>query len=464
MKTNLTPLPTPTTLLAKFIETPDLVRTIRRLPGQAFSALVRRVGVEDAGEIIALATTDQIVTAFDEDLFVNDTPGQRETFDAHRFIVWLEVLLEAGSDVVANRVAELSEDFVIHALSSIVLVLDYDALMARMSVGGPSAIYADKALDSSLSEEIDGYLLVSRRHDGWDAALALIVGLDRDHRPLLVRILDHCAAMASPYIDDLDELTNVLSCAESLAEDVEAEREDRRGKLGHMEPRAARAFLDLARQPLAGDIASRQRDPITRGYFRDLVSNDLATQKIAHDQTPLSGLLDRPTEARLLDLRAGPGNTSTAHDPATPFIEGMQLLKEKNPVRFSERMEELAYLANVFVAGATNGNHRFRPFEAADAALATVALGAEFEARAHRTGRQTTKVRATATELFNILSTCSADLLFRMASSMLAGSMLAGSEHAPDPTGFLHSRAELESAIERYSIALRGASSKRTRK
>ncbi|MCD6498951.1 MAG: hypothetical protein J7M25_11720 [Deltaproteobacteria bacterium] len=138
MTTNLTRRPTSSSLLTRLIEAPDLVRRLRRLPAQTFSALVHRIGVEDAGEIIALATTDQIVAAFDEDLFVNDTPGERETFDAHRFIVWLEVLLEAGSDVVAQRVAELSEDFVAHALSSIILVLDYEALMAsrfRLGVG-----------------------------------------------------------------------------------------------------------------------------------------------------------------------------------------------------------------------------------------------------------------------------------------------------------------------------------------
>ena len=33
------------------------------------------IGIEDAGEIVALATTEQIVTAFDEDLFVNARPG-----------------------------------------------------------------------------------------------------------------------------------------------------------------------------------------------------------------------------------------------------------------------------------------------------------------------------------------------------------------------------------------------------
>ena len=41
----------------------------------------------------------------------------------------------------------------------------------------------------------------------------------------------------------------VVAANARLFEDVEAEREDRRAAAGHVEPRAARAFLALAREP-----------------------------------------------------------------------------------------------------------------------------------------------------------------------------------------------------------------------
>ncbi len=228
MRSALRCLPTPTSLLSRLIETPDLADMVRALPLTTFAALVRHVGVEDAGEIIALGTTEQLVAAFDEDLFQNTNPGERERFDVGRFVVWLEVLLEAGDSVTARRFAELSDTFVVQALSSIILVLDHDALLLQLSVGGRAAFAADKALEGCLCEEIDGYLLVSKVHDGWDAALALILALDRDDRSLLVRLLDRCAANSSEYLDDLDALSTVLSLAESLAEDIEVEREERR--------------------------------------------------------------------------------------------------------------------------------------------------------------------------------------------------------------------------------------------
>jgi hypothetical protein len=427
------------------IETPDLVQTVRALPTQAFSALVRQVGVEDAGEIIALATTDQIVAAFDEDLFVNANPGEREVFDGDRFAVWLEVLLEAGDDVAANRLAELSEDFVIQALSSLVLVLDNDALNDRMSEGDQSAIYADKALESALSEQIDSYLLISRKYDGWDAALSLILALDRDHRPFLERVLDRCATMASEYVEDLDALVTVLTSEESLTEDVEAAREERRAKLGHVEPRAARSFLSLARKPLKANIESEPRDPITRAYFRELEHTHSATVTFNRGVNRTFALLNAGQESQssLAALSAGAAEPESAADASTAFIAAMRLLKDKRPERFDERMEELAYLANVLVAGAKIKDRRFRPSEAAEAVIATVALGAELEAQSRSLRKLDGTTRATAEEICEVLGARAADLLFRRASSQLPTYGPADAS-----TGFILSRAEIGWVIE----------------
>jgi hypothetical protein len=444
MKPTLSRRPSSTTLLARLIESPDLVRTVRDLPAQTFSALVRHVGVGDAGEIVALATTEQIVAAFDEDLFANKKPGEREVFDADRFAVWLEVLLEAGDDVAVRRVAELSQDFVVRALSSLILVLDQDALRRQMSEDSEAAVYADKAIESSLWEEIEGYLLVSKRAAGWDAALALILAMDRDDRGLLVRILDRCAASAKEYTDDLGALRTVLTSEEALAEDVEAEREERRSKLGYVEPRAARGFLALARLPLTSDVASLPRDATTAAHFRDKGPRPSEVAEPGQGSAGLQALLDRAgVEPTPLTLPARAGDENAASDAATAFIEAMQLLNDGEPERYGERMEELAYLANVLVVGAKAGRRRFRHAEAAEAALVTVALGAELVAHGRRPGSSRSAARATAAELCEVLRGLSADLLFRKASSALAVR-----EPESDSAGFLRSRDELDAAIE----------------
>lgn len=405
---------TPTSVLARLIDAPDLVRRLRGLPGPAFAALVRELGVEDAGELVAMATAEQLVAAFDVELFRNGRPGERETFDPERFTAWLEVLMEAGDAAAARQIAALDEDLVAQALSSLMLVLDGDALMLRMSEGGDEAGRVDKALEGALSEEIDGYLLVARRAEGWDAALDMVLALDRDHRDLLVRVLDRCAAASSRYVDDLEALAGVLDSAEALAEDVEAAREDRRSGQGYVEPRAARAFLDLARDGLA---PAAERDPLTKAYFRQL------ERALAEGPRPSGDL------AKALDWlapRGGASGTAVALPPSAEgdvadhggtarLVEALRLLDASRPDAFGERLTELAYLTNVLMSGAEIDGRRFRAPEAAEAVLATVALGAELALSISGS------TRGSVVDLCEILRALPADILFRRASAALAG-------------------------------------------
>ena len=423
MPTSLARVASSSALLARLLDAPDLVAGVRALPPASFSTLVRQVGIEDAGELLALATTAQLVRAFDEDLFVNEAPGERESFDRARFAVWLQVLLEGGDAALAARFVELSEDFVVHAISSVLLVLDDDALRERMSAGGRDAEAADKALECSLTEAIDGYLLVALEPEAWDATLSLVLVLDRHHHDFLERILDRCAGLSSPCLDDLDELTTRLSELDALADQVEADREDRRSALGFVEPRAARNFLELARRPSTSSAAAVERDPITRAYFRELGgrrSPAHGTRTSSAHVPSLSSVVGQIAGAPLAAL------PTTA--PEAPLVAALRALERSEPAVFVERLEELAYLANVLLAGAEREEERWRPAEAVEAVLATVTFGAMLEALAHR---------GAPADLVAVLLACSADRLFRRASGALS------------PDGFLRSTAELETALER---------------
>jgi adenylate kinase family enzyme len=428
--TSLSPRLATTNLLARLIEEPDLPVLVRELPGDRFTALVREVGVADADELVALATTEQLVAAFDEDLFVNARPGEREVFDRRRFVTWLEVLLEAGDEAVARRMDELSEEFVAHALSSVVLVFDHDTLRERIAYE-EDGDEADKALERTLNEEIDGYLLVARQEEGWDAVLALVLALDRRHRALLVRILDRCVALASDYVDDLEALTDVLSNAESLAEDVEAAREERRSRLGFVDPRAARGFLELSKRPLHGPAGSADRDAHTRGYFREL---DRAAPSRSKPAPRAAGdRLGRAIAALAAPTPAG------EREPAPVLTRALSALGESEPTRFAERLRELAYLSNVVLAGATpEDGGRYAAGEAAEIALATVALGAELHAREIRSTAGSHSGRASPEELRAVLEACPADLLFRRGAATMAA------RHPDRRDGLVRGRRELD--------------------
>ncbi len=446
MPTRLTPSTRMRSLIARLIDDPELARTVRALPHSEFTSLIAKIGVEDAGEIIAFASTDQLVAAFDEELFVNDRPGEREAFSTDRFVTWLEVLLEAGDAAVARRITELSDDFVVHAVNSLLLVLDLDALNMRMGEGDQAAFYADKALESALAEEIDGYLLVARRHDGWDAALSLILALDQNHRHYLERILDHCVRISRDYVDDLDLLTELLTAGESLAEDVEAEREERRAGLGYVAARDAAAFLTLARSPFTEEIDQAPRDAVTRAYFRYLSRPDGIPSALPRSVSSggHNGSSETLRSFAVLPLQPSDADSVAREDPLTPFIEAMRQLQQTEPTVFQQRMEEVAYLANVIASGASRDHRRFRPSEAAETAILTAALGAEMEAV--RRGRRSRKGRGAPSspeEIGQVLATIAADLLFRRASGHLAST---GTQTAVP--GLVISREELSRVRE----------------
>lgn len=438
-------------LLNSLIELPDLASAIRALPAQTFAALVRKVGVEDAGEIVALATTEQLVQAFDEDLFVSDRAGEREALDVGRFVVWLEVLLEAGDEVAANRVAELDEDFVAHALDGVLLVLDEDALRDRLDEGDEDeARQVDKSLESALTEDIDGYILVAKQHDGWDAVLALVLALDRNHRALLVRLFDRLARVGSALLDDLDELSTVLSEGESLAEDAEAAREERRSKQGYVEARSARAFLTLARKPSEDHTGPADRDALTRAYFRDLERG----RPIAGPGPSAQAAVHALPPAVLRELHeagAGAGGlaVSGSSSHATTmgaFTEALRDLSRNDAHVFGERMEEFAYLANVLIAGHERDGSRLRPKEAADAVIATVCYGTVLEVRARHAKAANRRESPTPTEFAEVLRRRSVDVLFRVASSALATGA-APKVKSAKKSGLLYSAEDLEAAV-----------------
>src|SRR6187399_2051815 len=54
-------------LLSRVLEMPELPTQIQALPGPVLGKLIDHVGLEDAAELVALATTEQLAQIFDED-------------------------------------------------------------------------------------------------------------------------------------------------------------------------------------------------------------------------------------------------------------------------------------------------------------------------------------------------------------------------------------------------------------
>ncbi|MCY1074672.1 DUF6178 family protein [Archangium lansingense] len=371
-------------LLNRILESPEQVSALQHLPPPTLARLIHHVGLEDAGELVALATTQQLARIFDEDLWRSERPGQEERFDPERFGLWLEVMLEMGADRAAARLAEMDEDFVTFALSGQMLVLDLDVLtMSRLrsNEGLEDEALVDKALESSLSHELDRFLLISRRPESWDALLSVLVALDEAHHELLTRLLERCCHHASEYIEDNGGLYAVLTTAEQLETDVAQAREERREREGFVAPTDAAAFLGLARSGQVGN------DPVTRGYTqaqREAAQTPPPGMEGAQPEqtSPAMPLVHLLQEAEVLTSQTpaallGAGDGSGTHALPTTLREALTTLQGEAPEAFSRCMQELGYLSNVLVSGCGHAGRPLRALEAAQVAIATCNLGLE---------------------------------------------------------------------------------------
>jgi Family of unknown function (DUF6178) len=400
----LRPLEPPRNLLTRILETPDLARVVQGLEPALLHQLVRKCGLEDSGQIIALASTEQLMRVFDVDLWRSETTGGEEQLDVDRFGLWLEVLAEAGADVAAKKIAEMDFDFVTAALSRHLLVLDAQSLaLERMAAEVLDEAdeteearldRTESALENGLSYDVGGYKVVARRGESWDALLAVLTSLDASHPAFFGRLMARCSVLASEYIVDNGGLYEVLTSEEQVLADVAAEREGRRAQEGYVAPPGAAAFLTLVRRPIGKEAVPPAWDHLTAGYFRDLDRRAKESgEEVPKGPAPRSeGQPSDPTElqvrrflAMLQDTGVLPASrvpllpkgASGERDRLSRIRTRLLEAQEHDPVAYARRTEELGYLANILIAGCSFQSRRFRTIEAADAVLAACNLGLE---------------------------------------------------------------------------------------
>ena len=351
----------------QLLDEPDLLAKVQSLEPAALRRIVDDIGLDDVGEIVALATTEQLLHVFDEDLWSSSSPGTDEAFDRRRFVRWLEVLLEGGAAAAARRVSELPEELIRLAFVELLFVVDFERLAYEMETTGQGGELAqiEKVLDATSYLELGEHVIVWRAGPGWDAMVTLLMELDRDHHPLLQRLIALASHASSERAVEHGGLYRLLTQEEMVASDAAADRADRRAGQGYIAASDATSFLRLARRtPKSRIIGATKRDPVTRAYFRELASPALE----AESQTMTS----ESDGAPLPMLAVGDAQGSPT---SYGFRAAMVTLRSGSPRVFATRMEELAFVVNVLMAGCQIESRALRPFEAADAAYALCELG-----------------------------------------------------------------------------------------
>jgi hypothetical protein len=361
----------------RILETPGLAKAVQTLTPSELCALVRRVGLEDAGELVALATTEQLVHLFDDDLWHKPGPALEEQFDPDRFLLWLTALLEAGAPHAARVFIELPDDLATLALHRALIVFGHDELEARVRALGSEmrAKPIERALEDRPSLELDGYIVVGRQYQHWDALTALLAELDQHHRHYLQAQLDACVALTEQDVVQHGGVLRLLTAEETLQDDARAERDTRRSERGFVSVADAESFLSLvATTTLAAMQLTREAaDPISTSFFR-------AWQPEASDaRVPASA---RPATERLLRLlgTTTPTAESTvfradARPELLTIVAVLDEIAERWPLRHARLLSECAFLGNVLCAAGQYDGKEFRAAEAAQAVHATCNLG-----------------------------------------------------------------------------------------
>jgi hypothetical protein len=379
-------------LLDRILDTPHLARVVPQLQPQLLHGVIERWGLEDCGELLALATPEQLARVFDLDLWRAAQPGKDEQFDADRFGVWLEVLMESGATAAAQKLAGMDAAVVIAALSQHVRVFDNASVSPSTSTDGED-VPAVRTVNNGLGCEVGGYLVVATRSGSWDAIVSLLGLLDAEHQDYFHEVMRGCRSLSSstPEVDGLDDL---LTDREQAMFDLAFEREQRREKQGYVTPAQARAFLQMSRQLPLGHGTTLPGNPVARAYFRSIEWTTAADASNGSNRLPAAsgappapdvsadavaavvgvlldaGVLPQPPRA-LLGGPEGPASR-LAHIQAH-----MQCALNRDLAAYSMRTEELAYLANTIVAGCSIQARPFTAQEASEAAAAVCNLGLE---------------------------------------------------------------------------------------
>ena len=369
-----------TSLLERIVDTPLLAQAIPRLQPELLHALIRRCGLEDSSALVALATPAQLSALFDLDLWRSPQPGGEERFDAGRFGIWLEVLMELGAEAAARTLAALDPRIVITALAQHLRVFDLATLL--VTIDGE---VSEREIEAEFIRDIGGYRIVARRTDAWDTVVEVLAALNTWHIDVFHRLMRGCRN-ASNGERETDGLDNLLSDNDQSMFDRAIERERRREARGYVSPAQARTFLQMARTlPLGVGSTPPPANPIAGAHLAD------AGALGSPDRPPGGGddaSFSDPPPVELLDLllaAAAPSRSSqaligdAASEPSRLARVHAQLefVRERHTATYASRSAELVFLANVLIAGCSIHARTFTPQEAADAATSVCNLGLE---------------------------------------------------------------------------------------
>jgi hypothetical protein len=351
-----------------------LAQMAPRLQPEQMHRVIGAYGLEDCAELVAHATPAQLSRVFDLDLWRPATPGRDEQFDAERFGIWIEVLVEAGADLAAEKLSQMPIEQLVPGFAHHARVLDVAAIAAYETTDGERI--ESRTVSDALACDIFGYHIVARCEDAWDAIAAVLLSLGTHHRARFGELMSVLRSL-SDSDRELDGLDVLLESGEQMMFDAGSGRERRRNMEGFASPADARAFLQMSRSVRPGVVPSP--NPLARAYFRSIDSSPALDERDAQGVETDADVMELLADAGVLPQQAPQGLLTGEHDQSSGRLADMhrhmRFVFERNQLACEERHAELAYLANALIAGCSIQSRSFTAKEASDAAVSICNLG-----------------------------------------------------------------------------------------
>jgi hypothetical protein len=368
-------------LLDRLLDTPHLAQAIPRLQPAVLHRVIQACGLEDCADVVALATPEQLAQVFDLDLWRAPTPGVDEELDPDRFGVWLEVMMQAGAVVAAQKLAGIDIELIVAGLAQHLAVYDRAAVSPYTTTDGQEVIPSIEVTGGRVCE-IGGYVVKGIRAAAWDTIVELLLHLDAEDPEYFSRLMRGCLRLSNAGFE-IDGLHDLLADREQDMFDVAFARETRREKKGYVQPAHARAFLHTARRLHLTDDDPPPPSSIVRAYFRGIEWTAGADQPEQSESTvsdiETAAVIDVLRDAGVLAaqpralLEAPAGHAS----PFNSIQTHMRLASDIDAVAYARRCDEFSYLANTLIAGCSLQSRPFTAHEASEAAMAVCNLGLE---------------------------------------------------------------------------------------
>jgi hypothetical protein len=377
-------MPTSRPLLDRLLNTPQLARVIPRLPPEVLHRVIQVCGLEDSAEFVALATPTQLSRILDVDVWHVRAPGGDEQFDVDRFGVWLDVLMQSGAAVAAEKLIGLDLELVVAGFSRHTAVFDHAAVSSFTTLDGEQV--PSRVSSRSPTAAIGGYVIEARRTSTWETIVDLLAFLQTEHPEYFQRLMGSCVRLSNGPREP-DGFHTLLEDSEQDMFDLACDREARREQQGYVTPAQGRAFMQAARH-VQLDSARPPHSPLARAHFRGLEP----TPGAHGDALPgRSGLLSEssPDDSVAVAPGAMAEVVEVLREAGVLTEEPRALLRsaedgtwhlaliQDHVTSHPASMEELAYLANAIIAGCSIQVRPFTPQEASNAAVAICNLGLE---------------------------------------------------------------------------------------